>query len=122
MLWPIMQNNRKVDKMETKENNPLQLESLIVECLKNIYDPEIPVNIYELGLIYEINIDEDQLVHLTMTLTAPNCPMADQLLEEVNQKVKGIEGVKELDLKLTFDPPWDKSMLSEEAALALGLL
>ena len=117
-----MQNNRKVDKMETKENNPLQLESLIVECLKNIYDPEIPVNIYELGLIYEINIDEDQLVHLTMTLTAPNCPMADQLLEEVNQKVKGIEGVKELDLKLTFDPPWDKSMLSEEAALALGLL
>ena len=122
MLWPIMQNNRKVDKMETKENNPLQLEGLIVECLKNIYDPEIPVNIYELGLIYEININEDQLVHLTMTLTAPNCPMADQLLEEVNQKVKGIEGVKELDLKLTFDPPWDKSMLSEEAALALGLL
>jgi FeS assembly SUF system protein len=122
MLWPIMQNNRKVDEMETKENNPLQLESLIVECLKNIYDPEIPVNIYELGLIYEINIDDDQLVHLTMTLTAPNCPMADQLLEEVNQKVRGIEGVKELDLKLTFDPPWDKSMLSEEAALALGLL
>jgi len=122
MLWPIMQNNRKVEKMETKENNPLQLEGLIVECLKNIYDPEIPVNIYELGLIYEINIDDDQLVHLTMTLTAPNCPMADQLLEEVNQKVSGIEGVKELDLKLTFDPPWDKSMLSEEAALALGLL
>ena len=105
-----------------KVNDFLELEATIVDVLKNIYDPEIPVNIYDLGLIYEINVDEDQLVHVKMTLTAPNCPMADDLLSEVNQKVREIEGVKELDLVLTFDPPWDKSMLSEEAALALGLL
>ncbi len=104
------------------EDTYVQLERKIVEVLKKIYDPEIPVNIYELGLIYEILVDEDSTVHISMTLTAPNCPMADDLLGEVNQKVKGIEGVKDLDLKLTFDPPWDKSMLSDEAALALGLL
>ncbi len=104
------------------DDNDLQLETRIVEVLKTIHDPEIPVNIYELGLIYEIVVDDDSTVHISMTLTAPNCPMADELLGEVNQKVKGLEGVKDLDLKLTFDPPWDKSMLSEEAALALGLL
>ena len=102
--------------------NALQLEASIVEILKNIFDPEIPVNIYDLGLIYEILVDEDATVHIKMTLTAPNCPMADDLLNEVNQKVNGMEGVKELDLKLTFDPPWDQNMLSEEAALELGLL
>ena len=104
------------------EDNYLELEARIVEVLKTIHDPEIPVNIYELGLIYEIVVDEDSTVHISMTLTAPNCPMADDLLGEVNQKVKGMEGVKDLDLKLTFDPPWDQSMLSEEAALSLGLL
>jgi FeS assembly SUF system protein len=103
-------------------NDLLELESNIVEVLKNIYDPEIPVNIYDLGLIYEIRVDDDQVVHLKMTLTAPNCPMADDLMSEVNQKVREIEGVKDLDLVLTFDPPWDKSMLSEEAALSLGLI
>jgi FeS assembly SUF system protein len=105
-----------------KENNPFSLEARIVDALKNVYDPEIPVNIYDLGLIYEILVDEDQTVHVTMTLTAPNCPMADDMLADVDQKVRGVEGVKDLDLKLTFDPPWDKSMLTEEAALALGLL
>ena len=104
------------------EDNYLQLEARIVDVLKTIHDPEIPVNIYELGLIYEIVVDEDSTVHISMTLTAPNCPMADDLLGEVTQKVKGMEGVKDLDLKLTFDPPWDQSMLSEEAALSLGLL
>ncbi len=104
------------------EKEFLGIEARIVEVLKNIYDPEIPVNLYDLGLIYEINVEEDNIVHITMTLTAPNCPMADYLVSEVDQKVKEIEGVKDLDLKLTFDPPWDKSMLSEEAALALGLL
>lgn len=104
------------------EKDFLDIEARIVKVLKNIYDPEIPVNIYDLGLIYEINAEEDNIVHITMTLTAPNCPMADYLVSEVDQKIKEIEGVKDLDLKLTFDPPWDKSMLSEEAALALGLL
>ncbi len=105
-----------------KENNFFNLEARIVDALKNVYDPEIPVNIYDLGLIYEILVDDDQTVHVTMTLTAPNCPMADDMLADVDQKVRGVEGVKDLDLKLTFDPPWDKSMLTEEAALALGLL
>jgi len=102
--------------------NALQLEVKIVSVLKNIFDPEIPVNIYDLGLIYEIQVDEDATVHIKMTLTAPNCPMADDLLNEVNQQVRGMEGVKDLDLILTFDPPWDQSMLSEEAALELGLM
>ncbi len=105
-----------------KENEFFNLEARIVEALKNVYDPEIPVNIYELGLIYEIVVDDDQTVHIKMTLTAPNCPMADDMLADVDQSVRGVEGVKDLDLKLTFDPPWDKSMLSEEAALELGLL
>ncbi len=100
----------------------MNLEKNIVEVLKSIYDPEIPVNIYELGLIYEINIDDDNRVQIIMTLTAPNCPMADELLGEVHQKISALEEVKEVDLKLTFDPPWDQSMLSEEAALSLGLL
>ena len=97
----------------------LEIESRITEVLKSIYDPEIPVNIYDLGLIYEINLDDD---HITMTLTAPNCPLAEELVEEVKYKVGGTRGVKECDLTLTFNPPWDKSMLSEEAKLQLGFL
>jgi FeS assembly SUF system protein len=103
-------------------NEFLQLESEIVNVLKNIYDPEIPVNIYDLGLIYEINVDDNNNVRILMTLTTPNCPIADQLLEEVEQKVKAIDGVKSFELKLTFDPPWDQSLLSEEAKLELGFL
>jgi FeS assembly SUF system protein len=107
--------------MDTK-NEFLQLESEIVKVLKNIYDPELPVNIYDLGLIYEINVDDDNNVYILMTLTTPNCPIIDQLLEEIEQKVKAIDGVKSFTLKLTFDPPWDQSMLSEEAKLELGFL
>lgn len=104
------------------ENTYLQLEGEIVRVLKSIYDPEIPVNIYDLGLIYEVEVEEDNTVRVKMTLTAPNCPMADDLLAEVHQKVKEIEGVKDIRLDLVFDPPWDKSMMSEEAMLELGLL
>lgn len=100
----------------------LEIESRIVGVLKSIFDPEIPVNIYDLGLIYEINVDDDEVAHVTMTLTAPNCPMAEELIEEVKYKVSGTRGVKDCDLKLTFNPPWDKSMLSEEAKLELGFL
>jgi FeS assembly SUF system protein len=100
----------------------LETESRIVDVLKSIFDPEIPVNIYDLGLIYEINLDDDQVAHITMTLTAPNCPMAEELVEEVKYKVGGTRGVKECDLKLTFSPPWDKSMLSDAAKLDLGFL
>lgn len=100
----------------------LEIESRISGVLRSIYDPEIPVNIYDLGLIYEIYIDGDYVAHITMTLTAPNCPMVDELLEEIKYKVSGIKGVKDCDLKLTFNPPWDKSMLSDEAKLELGFL
>ena len=100
----------------------LEIESRIGEILKTIFDPEIPVNIYDLGLIYEINVDDERVAHITMTLTSPNCPMAEDLIEEVKYKVAGAQGVKDCDLKLTFDPPWDKDMLSEEAKLELGFL
>lgn len=104
------------------ENTYLQLETEIMRVLKTIFDPEIPVNIYDLGLIYEIVVGDDRTVNVKMTLTAPNCPMADELLAEVHQRVKEIEGVKDMKLDLVFDPPWDKSMMSEEAMLELGLL
>jgi FeS assembly SUF system protein len=100
----------------------LEIETRIGQVLRSIYDPEIPVNIYDLGLIYEIDVDDDHIAHITMTLTAPNCPMAEDLVEEVKYKVGGTRGVQECDLKLTFNPPWDKSMLSEEAKLELGFL
>ncbi|PLX22309.1 MAG: FeS assembly SUF system protein [Marinilabiliales bacterium] len=103
-------------------NELMALEAEIVKTLKDIYDPEIPVNIYDLGLIYAIDVDDDKNVEVKMTLTAPNCPMADQLLGEVNEKTNAIEGVKEAKINLVFDPPWDKSLMSEEAMLDLGLL
>jgi FeS assembly SUF system protein len=106
--------------MEASEQ--LEIETRIVGVLKSIFDPEIPVNIYDLGLIYNIEVDNDHIAHITMTLTAPNCPMAEELVEEVKYKVGGTKGIKECDLKLTFTPAWDKSMLSEEAKLELGFL
>jgi len=104
------------------ENEFLQLEDEIIKVLKNIYDPEIPVNIWDLGLIYEIDTDDDNNVKIRMTLTAPNCPMAEDIIRDVQTQVESIEGVKELNLKLTFDPPWDESNLTDEAKLELGLL
>lgn len=100
----------------------LQLESQIIEVLKTIFDPEIPVNIYDLGLIYEIDVDEEGKARIVMTLTSPNCPVAESMPEEVHDKVSAIEGISHVDLNLTFDPPWTKDMLSEEALLELGLL
>jgi FeS assembly SUF system protein len=97
-------------------------ETNILSVLKQIYDPEIPVNIYDLGLIYEIDVEDDGKTTVSMTLTAPNCPMADQLLQEVNDRVAEVEGVTEVIINLTFNPPWDKSMMSEEAMLELGFL
>lgn len=100
----------------------MQTEIQILKILKSIYDPEIPVNIYDLGLIYEVTVDEAGKADVTMTLTAPNCPMADQLMEEVNLKVGSVEGVTEVNLNLTFNPPWTKDLMSEEAKLELGFL
>lgn len=99
-----------------------ETETRIIEVLKTIFDPEIPVNIYDLGLIYNIEVDDDHTAHITMTLTAPNCPLAEQLVEEVKNKVAGLQGIKNVDLKLTFNPPWDQNMLSDEAKLELGFL
>jgi FeS assembly SUF system protein len=104
------------------EKTIMEIESDILSVLKNIYDPEIPVNIYDLGLIYEIDVEDDRNVEITMTLTAPNCPVADQLVEEVERQVSSVEGVTKAIVKLTFDPPWDENMLTDEAKLELGLL
>jgi len=99
-----------------------ELEDEVVRTIKTIFDPEIPVDIYELGLIYEIRISEDKEVTVVMTLTTPNCPSAEELPREVEDKVNAIEEVKKTDVIITFDPPWDKDMMSEEAQLELGFL
>lgn len=99
-----------------------ELEKKIVEALKTVYDPEIPVDIYELGLIYEIKIDDEANVEIDMTLTSPSCPSAEELPSEAEAKTKAVEGVKDVKIKLTFEPPWDKDMMSEEAKLELGFM
>lgn len=99
-----------------------ELEHKIIEALKTIFDPEVPVNIYELGLIYEVNVDDQKNVKIVMTLTAPNCPVAESLPVEVEETVKALEGVNEVEVVLTFEPSWDQDMMSEEAKLDLGLL
>lgn len=104
------------------EQDYLAVEGEIVKALKEVYDPEIPVNVYDLGLIYNIDVDDNNNVSIRMTLTAPNCPIADDILRDVREKVKEIEQVNEVDVKLVFDPPWDKEMMSEEAKLELGLI
>ncbi len=101
--------------------NKLTIEEEIVKMLRTVYDPEIPVNIYELGLIYNVEV-EDGAVKIEMTLTAPNCPAADFIVEDVRMKVESIEGVKSTDIQLVFEPEWDKDMMSEEAKLELGFL
>lgn len=97
------------------------IEERIVDILKTVYDPEIPVNIYDLGLIYKIDVKEDATVDIDMTFTAPTCPAADFILEDVRQKVDTLEGVKGATVNLVFEPAWDQSMLSDEARLELGL-
>lgn len=99
----------------------MNLEKDIVLALRTVYDPEIPVNIYDLGLVYEIRVDENQRVYIKMTFTAPNCPMADEVLAQVKEVVEDVPGVTGVDIDLVFEPAWDKSRLSEEAKLALGL-
>ena len=104
---------RVMNLAETKEQ--------LIAQIKTIYDPEIPVNIYELGLIYEVTVTEGK-AHILMTLTAPACPAAEIIPEEIKEKCRTVEGIEEVEIELTFDPPWDKSMMSEEAMLELGFL
>ena len=93
----------------------------VIAALKEVYDPEIPVNIYDLGLIYELNISKAREVFILMTFTAPNCPMADQVLMEVRESVEAVPGITKCNIEMTFEPAWDKSMLSDEARVELGL-
>jgi len=102
--------------------NKNELREAIIEKLKEVYDPEIPVSIYELGLVYEIALDDDFKARILMTLTAPNCPVAESLPQEVKETVRTIDGITDADVEITFDPPWDEDMMSEEAKLEMGLL
>lgn len=104
------------------EMNNLSIEDKIVRMLKMVYDPEIPVNVYDLGLIYKVEVDEEKNVKIEMTLTAPNCPAADFIVEDVRMKVESVEEVKSVDIQLVFEPEWDRDMMSEEAKLELGFL
>ncbi len=104
---------------DVKELSPLY--DAVVLALKQVYDPEIPVNIYDLGLIYELNINKAREVHILMTFTAPNCPMADEVMGEVQRSVEMTPGIKKCTIDLTFEPVWDRSMLSDEARVALGM-
>jgi len=98
------------------------IEQKIVERLKSVFDPEIPVNVYDLGLIYKIDVDDDAVVHLDMTLTAPGCPAADFIVEDVREKIATIEGVKDVDIQLVFEPEWHTDLMSDEAKVELGLM
>ncbi|MBQ2808880.1 MAG: DUF59 domain-containing protein [Bacteroidaceae bacterium] len=100
----------------------IELEEKIVEMIKTVYDPEIPVNIYDLGLIYRIELKDDNSVDIDMTLTAPNCPAADFMMEDVRMKVEAIEGITAVNLNLVFEPEWNQDLMTEEAKLELGLL
>lgn len=104
------------------ENEFLKTEEEIVKMLRTVYDPEIPVNIYDLGLIYKVEVDDSRNVEIDMTFTAPNCPAADFIIEDVRQKVSSIDGVRNAQINIVFEPEWNKDMMSEEAKLELGLL
>ena len=104
------------------ETSTFEIEERIIAVLKTVFDPEIPVNVYDLGLIYKIEVQENGVVLIDMTLTAPNCPAADFIMEDVRQKVESVQGVNTASVNLVFEPEWDKDMMSEEAKLDLGFL
>ncbi|HJN78801.1 MAG TPA: SUF system Fe-S cluster assembly protein [Flavobacteriaceae bacterium] len=108
--------------MSEQEIDPNILGEKIVKELKQVFDPEIPVDVYELGLIYDVFINEDNEVKILMTLTSPNCPVAESLPKEVEDKVKSIDEVKDAEVEITFDPPWTKDLMSDEAKLELGFM
>ena len=116
----LRHNLNSLQDMDNDEK--LKIEERIVDMLKTVYDPEIPVNVYDLGLIYKIDLQDDGDVSIDMTLTAPNCPAADFIMEDIRQKIESVEGVKAAQINLVFEPEWDKDMMSEEAKLELGFL
>jgi len=115
----MSEQNEILTPEDVKELAPLY--DAVILALKQVYDPEIPVNIYDLGLIYELNISKTREVYIKMTFTAPNCPMADEVMADVQNSVEMTPGVKKCTIELTFEPVWDQSMLSDEARVALGM-
>lgn len=103
-------------------NEFLEKEEQVLKMLKTVFDPEIPVNIYDLGLIYKVDIQDDGVCNIDMTLTAPSCPAADFLVEDIEQKVKSVEGINKVQVNIVFEPAWTKDMMSEEAKLELGFI
>ena len=114
-------NRKAAENAEEENNRKMRLERDIIMALRQVYDPEIPVNVYDLGLIYEVRVDEDHNVYIQMTLTAPNCPMADYVVEQVRATVADVPGVVSVRVDLVWEPVWDKSRMSEEALVELGL-
>lgn len=108
--------------MDNDKPEKLKLEERVIEILKTVYDPEIPVNIYDLGLIYKIELNDDYTLNIDMTLTAPNCPAADFIVEDVREKLESIEQIKAVEVNLVFEPEWNKDMMTEEAKMELGFL
>ena len=117
ILYQLLEK-QKTTKMNQEEK--LQIQERIVDVLKTVYDPEIPVDIWNLGMIYKIEVNDDGTVDLDMTFTAPNCPAADFIVEDVRTKLESVEGVKAANINLVFEPVWDQSMMSEEAKVELG--
>jgi len=111
-------NNEVLTAEDIKELAPLY--DKVILAIKQVYDPEIPVNIYDLGLIYELNINKSRVVFVTMTFTAPNCPMADDVIFDLKTQVEDVPGIKECRIELVFEPAWDQSMMSDEAKIILG--
>ena len=112
---------KAAERAEEDKERVMKLERDIIMALRQVYDPEIPVNVYDLGLIYEIRVNEEHEVYIQMTLTAPNCPMADYVMEQVKTAVEDVPGVVSVNIDLVFEPIWDKSRMSEEALVELGL-
>lgn len=117
-----MSENKIEQTLPQVENEKLAAQERVIEMLKTVFDPEIPVNIYDLGLIYKIDLSDDFVLSLDMTLTAPNCPAADFIVEDVRQKLESIDSIKSVEVNLVFEPEWDKDMMTEEAKMELGFL
>lgn len=117
-----MEENNNTASSASETYTVQAIEARVIEALRQVFDPEIPVNIYDLGLIYKIEVDPDFAVRILMTLTTPNCPEVESLPDEVTTLIQGLKGVKQVEVNLTFDPPWSQDNLSEEAKLELGLL
>ncbi len=117
--WPTSSEKSNKQQAMTQEEKT-NIESRIVDVLRTVFDPEIPVNIYDLGLIYRVELHDDGSLDIDMTFTAPSCPAADYILEDVRQKVEGVTGVTSSNVQLVFEPQWDQSMMSEEARVELG--